>query len=300
MAELQHGLVPREFESSDRLTPQAQRIYATAMQLASLLNSVEGIWPTPVVLDSTSTANLTAGRSDPNSQHHSGTTMTDAIRLWSEGIWPTPYGMANVDASGKLGLGGEMAKMVTQWAEGEWPTPATRDWRSGEASPEMYVRNARPLNEMVIAWFEHLTELLDEGTWATPSAAVVNDGEGVSTWRARQESLKQKGYNGNGAGVPLTIQVQEQCLSSHPDLEAFVGWLSRITGLTSSPPSPPKDGSPSPVPSTRSSSRGNALVRLNPAFVAWLMGGIEMVDRGHTCRTATAPAPICCEGMATA
>lgn len=39
-------------------------------------------WPTPTATDSTSTANATAGRSDPNSNHHAGTTLTDAIRLW--------------------------------------------------------------------------------------------------------------------------------------------------------------------------------------------------------------------------
>lgn len=338
MSELQHGLVPREYGSEQQLTPQARRIYDSAMALCHLLSYPSDLWPTATVMDSEGSRNRTANRTNLEGYKSLGMTMNDAIRIWSgeglwasprasdgekggpnmrgskgdmmlpsqaaqmvEGLWPTPYGMANLDSSGKLGLGGEFAKAVTQWTEGEWPTPATRDWRSGEASPEMYERNARPLNEMVISWFEHLTHLLeDEGTRATPSAAVVNDGEGVSTWRARQASLKQNSYNGNGAGVPLTIQVQEQCLSSHPDLEAFVGWLSRITGPTSSRPSPPTDGSPNPAPSTPSSSRGSALVRLNPKFPMWLMGGISMVDLGHTCRTAPAPGRISFAELATA
>lgn len=41
--------------------------------------------------------------------------------------------------------------------------------------------------------------------WPTPGAAVSNDGEEPETWLARQETLKAKGYNGNGAGMPLAI-----------------------------------------------------------------------------------------------
>lgn len=45
--------------------------------------------------------------------------------------------------------------------------------------------------------------------WPTPNAMVSQEGEGPETWRARQEALKAKGCNGNGAGVPLTIAAQE-------------------------------------------------------------------------------------------
>lgn len=41
--------------------------------------------------------------------------------------------------------------------------------------------------------------------WPTPTAALTNDGEDPSKWMARAESLKEKGVNGNGAGMPLTI-----------------------------------------------------------------------------------------------
>lgn len=52
--------------------------------------------------------------------------------------------------------------------------------------------------------------------WPTPNATVANDGETPETWRARQEILKAKGYNGNGAGVPLAIAVQEAQLWPTP------------------------------------------------------------------------------------
>lgn len=293
MAELQQGIVPHEYGSAENLTPQALRIYETAMSLLSLMSTPEGMWASIRASD--------AEKGGPNMRGSKGDQMLPSqVVSMVEGLWPTVYGLATVDASGKLGTGGEFAKMVTRWTEGEWPTVAARDFRSGEASPEMYERNSRPLNEMVISWFESLTSLLDEGMWATTSASVSNDGEQPETWRARQAKLVEKGYNGNGAGVPLAIQAQEQCLSSRPDLEAFVGLLSRTTDPTSSPPSMIADGSPVPAPSTRSSSRGSVRVRLNPAFTIWLIGGIDRVRRGHTCRTAAATAPTSCAAPATA
>lgn len=42
-------------------------------------------WPTPTVGDSKSARNSTAGRSDPDAQHHSGDTLTDFVTKW-----PTP------------------------------------------------------------------------------------------------------------------------------------------------------------------------------------------------------------------
>lgn len=40
------------------------------------------MWPTACAADSKSARNATSGRSDPESAHHSGVTLTDAIRLW--------------------------------------------------------------------------------------------------------------------------------------------------------------------------------------------------------------------------
>lgn len=44
--------------------------------------------------------------------------------------------------------------------------------------------------------------------WPTPDASVMQDGEGLETWTARRETLKAKGYNGNGCGMPLAIAAQ--------------------------------------------------------------------------------------------
>jgi hypothetical protein len=44
--------------------------------------------------------------------------------------------------------------------------------------------------------------------WPTPAASLMNLNERPASWLARREKLKEKGYNGNGAGMPLTIAVQ--------------------------------------------------------------------------------------------
>jgi hypothetical protein len=42
--------------------------------------------------------------------------------------------------------------------------------------------------------------------WATPTGSVINDGEEPSSFLARREMLKETANNGNGAGIPLTVQ----------------------------------------------------------------------------------------------
>jgi hypothetical protein len=70
-------------------------------------------WPTPTVGDSANAANETATRHNPQSSHHSGTTLVDAA---------------------------------------SWATPASLDWRSNEASQEHHDKRAKeargkPLSE---------------------------------------------------------------------------------------------------------------------------------------------------------
>jgi hypothetical protein len=213
-------------------------------------------WPTPAVTDSTATANQTAGRSDPDSKHHDGVTLTDAIRQW-----PTPQ-TADGERGSQTPMRGD-GNPTMRGAALQWATPSARDWRSGDASDQTMERNARPLNEQVVSrWatpdtfnrksrkaltastengrrsgggnssppgLEQMAELhagvmppemegiplppatrtMVESLWPTPDASVANDGEGPETWRARQEILKEKHVNGNGAGVPLSILAQE-------------------------------------------------------------------------------------------
>ena len=109
--------------------------------------------PTPTVGDSKSAANRTAGRKDPDSKHHSGTTLTDFVRLW-----PTPkaspsgpdFARMNREGSGGDDLatavarttGGALNPTWVEWLMGfplGWTdcgpseTPSSRRSRSGSA-----------------------------------------------------------------------------------------------------------------------------------------------------------------------
>lgn len=44
--------------------------------------------------------------------------------------------------------------------------------------------------------------------WPTATASNPNDREPLESWLARRDRLKEKGYNGNGAGMPLGIAVK--------------------------------------------------------------------------------------------
>ena len=117
-------------------TPQRRRILAHIQSGLHTSDSGCTGWPTATAQDHFS-ANATANSSNPNSQHHAGTTLTDAARF----------------AAG-------------------WATPAARDWKSNEGSPEFHEARAqqargKPLSEQ--------THSLLAG-WATPQASDMVEG----------------------------------------------------------------------------------------------------------------------------
>lgn len=71
-------------------------------------------------------------------------------------------------------------------------------------------------------------------TGPTADASVAQDGEGAETWLAWRETLKAKGYNGNGCGTPLSMAVQPEISgavnSEHIPLLA-VGVTARVGKL---------------------------------------------------------------------
>jgi hypothetical protein len=153
--------------------------------------SASSSWPTATVGDGAQTANATAGRSDPNSSHHSGVTLTDAFRMW-----PTPRtitgGAESADRKQELGRtesgGGDLQAAALA---ASWPTPATDSFRSrgGDRKDEMGLdQQARH--------------------WPTPSAGNFNDGEDLGSFDARKARQKAKGINGNGMGDTLAIAAQ--------------------------------------------------------------------------------------------
>lgn len=83
-----------------------------------------------------------------------------------------------------------------------WPTPAQRDWKGENSSDHLKVAKGRKHNDQLPNFVAHVLQR----DWPTPSASVAQDGEGPETWLARREELKKSAQNGNGAGMPLTIQ----------------------------------------------------------------------------------------------
>lgn len=167
-----------------------------------------------------------------------------------------------------------------------WPTPRYEDSQSVNQS---LARRAagRPPEHVESAARELIGRL-----WSTPSAGNFNDSETPQSWRARVERLKEKGVNGNGAGIPLAIQAKETVgkLWATPSASPWrSGEASDETyernarplneqalrfqrGLPS--PTTPKDGEPSSVATPSS-------LQLNPWFDEWLEYGLEMI--GWTC-----------------
>ncbi len=63
--------------------------------------------------------------------------------------WNTPWGQC-------LSKPRAQVRIISGIAIGLWPTATARDWRSGAASEATLTRNARPLNEMVVALWSTL------------------------------------------------------------------------------------------------------------------------------------------------
>lgn len=130
---------------------------------------------------------------------------------------------------------------------------------------------------------ERLTLTGQAAQWPTPSAAVMNDAESPESWHARAEAIKERGINGNGAGLPLTIAAKswptpnsrDHKGSDHKgsDLPSRNGGASLSHAAEqgvfshSSPQAPQMVAGLACSPSTPTSP-----LRLNPAFGEWLMG----------------------------
>jgi hypothetical protein len=168
---------------------------------------------------------------------------------------------------------------------GMWPTPQTAD---GERGSQTLMRgDGNPTMRGAVL------------LWATPASGLPNDGEGSETWRARQQILKQKGINGNGAGVPLAIQAQEAAAlwatpasrdwragdASDATMERNARPLNEQTVHWDGPASPQAPttetaGAPS------SKSTPTSRLQLNERFVELLMG----LPRGWTdCEPSATP-----------
>lgn len=129
--------------------------------------------------------------------------------------------------------------------------------------------------------------------WARPSAGNFNDGESPESFHARRLTLKEKGINGNGAGIPLAIQAQEamgrlwmrpSVSDLHFRLQGDSQAAKRNLETQSQEIALSLTGPHSRTTRTdgeTSSADGLSSLRLNPLFDEWLLFGARMI--GWTC-----------------
>jgi hypothetical protein len=195
----------------------------------------------------------------------------------TENCWPTPNvpnggrvsSAEDVAAKGSTDRGKrqiDLASVIRQW-----PTPQQADGERGSQTLMRGEGNPTMRGAVLL--------------WATPSAMVANDGEGTETWRARQQILKEKGINGNGAGVPLAIQAQEKAAAwATPSARDWrAGDASDATMERNARPLNEQathwdgpDSRPAPTTETDGGPSSNATptsrLQLNAKFVELLMG----------------------------
>src|SRR5690606_20369139 len=90
-------------------------------------------WPTPTVNDSRGGANRTARRANPNSKHHDGLTLVDAVTLLG---WTTPRASDTGRQIWNPSPGGGNAQLDRQAAHvlRSWATPRARDSKGNGVS----------------------------------------------------------------------------------------------------------------------------------------------------------------------
>jgi len=144
------------------------------------------------------------------------------------------------------------------------PTPAARDWK--DTGPTQGARKSPNLG----------TTVLQASAWPTPAAMNPNDGEGVETWLARRERLKQTQQNGNGCGTPLSIAVQLESASARPTPTATDAKASGAAGYSTASGrhsgTTLTDATVGPRGPESRSTTGKSRARLNHRWVAQLMG----------------------------
>jgi DNA (cytosine-5)-methyltransferase 1 len=143
----------------------------------------------------------------------------------------------------------------------QWQTPATDSFRS---------RGGDRKDEMGLDQQARATQ------WPTPSASVMNDGEDASSWEARKAWLMATHQNGNGAkhilsGDWMLTDAAETFPAGLPAPATQTG------GAESSQPNPDSF---------------RPTKKLNPRFVAWLMGfPLDWLDVGEDTLSAASATP---------
>ena len=208
---------------------------------------------------------------------------------------------AELVASKGTTLDGDKKTVGLESQTKHWMTPSVSNSQGNE-----YTRDRGQEGQ------ERLTLTGQASQWPTPSASVANDGESPETWHARAEKIKERGINGNGAGMPLTIAATQWPSPNVQDAEAAGGQGAIARGTrgetlhtaTSQWPTPEsqdwrsESGTPEFVANRLSQARGQSL-----SFTATHLGsshpapptldGQELSPTARTLRRRLNPAFAC-------
>lgn len=241
-------------------------------------------WPTAVATDSNGARNETSGRSMA-SQHHSGTTLNDAIIKW-----PTPRSADSESCGNYPGAVDSMTGAARMWVtprvaniKGSAKRLAQGSNESIESQAQMWMTPNVPLGgrtntaEQVQAKGKTdngKRQISLEGQtmhWPTPQTRDTKspDMEGSGNYERKMENGWTIDLNSAAANwpTPATRDYRSPNAASHMDRSTGAKHLDQLPNFIehSFLPVPPTSthGGKSPSGSTR---------RLNPDFVDWLMG----------------------------
>jgi hypothetical protein len=143
-----------------------------------------------------------------------------------------------------------------------WPTPRAANGYIDEPLDVWETRRRRKEAEGINLQ-KPLTIAVKQEQWATTSASNPNEGETLESWNARQIKNKAKHNNGNGAGVPLAIQIKQQNQWATPRTKDAEGWMMNQARLAEGKPEDTLTGQ------ALNSNKNNG--KLNPQWVCVLM-----------------------------
>lgn len=153
-------------------------------------------WPTPVVTDSFGARNRTSGRSNPNSKHHDGVTLNDAIILYQGSARPTPTAsmVTGLGSEGRDG-GDNLQTAVTKFQASARPTPTASDWKG--SGPTIERSDGKMRGDRL--------DYAAEQFWSTPSVADTEGGRKSRSGALLVERL----MNGQAEDLAHSLQGQE-------------------------------------------------------------------------------------------